>query len=195
MKSNKPKRGANQRGPFSVRAELSDSVAYPGQQVAKLKLQGAAAQLSTTVTTGVIAYAQPISQGAIAGFSTRFGSTFDEYRIVGVDVRLTPLAASTGVSKVWFDEKSTSAPTSNESQERTSNPLANSNANARSVRVFRWRARDLVDLQYTAIGTSVTPVTFKLYTDNTSWGAPTAVTALWVLEPIFYIEFRGIKST
>jgi len=180
---------------MSIRAELSDSRAYPGQQVSKLVLNGAAAQLLTTITTGVVNYAQPINTGAILGFSTRFGSTFDEYRIVGTDARMTPLSATSGVSKVWFDEKNTANPTANEAQERTSTPLVNSNANARAVRVFRWRARDLLDLQYTAIGTSVTPVSFKVYTDTASWAAPATVTPLWLLELILYFEFRGIKST
>jgi hypothetical protein len=179
----------------SARSELNDGPAFAGQQVSRLVVPGAAAQLLTTVTTGLIAYSQPLSSAAIAGFSTRFGSTFDEYRIVGAQVRLTPVTPTTGVSKAWFDEKSTSAPTSNESQERTSIPLSNSSSNSRSSHTFRWRAKDLLDLQYSAIGTDYTPVSFKVYTDNASWGSPIAVTSIWILEPIFLIEFRGIKST
>jgi len=60
---------------------------------------------------------------------------------------------------------------------------------------MRWRAKDLLDLQYTAIGTVSTPVTFKTYTDLANYGAPAAVTNLWLLEPDFIMEFRGIKSS
>jgi hypothetical protein len=131
----------------------------------------------------------------ITGFATRFASTFDEYRILGASVKVTPVTASVGVTKFWFDEKSSSTPTSNEAQERTSTPLANSNSNSSSYRTFSWRAKDLLDLQYTPIGTNVTPVNFKIYTDLATWGAPVAVTNLWIIEPNVLIEFRGLKST
>jgi hypothetical protein len=190
----KSKRGKS-RG-FTPRRELSDGSAYAGQQKVTLRLESGALLLSTTITTGVISSAYPVEASEIVGFATRFGSTFDEYRILGADVRVTPVSASTGVSKMWFDEKSPSAPTSNESQERTVVPLANTNAMASSRKTFRWRARDLLDLQYTAIGTtSVNPVSFKVYTDNALYGAPVAVTNLWLIEPVMIIEFRGLKST
>jgi len=179
----------------TVRSELSDGPAYSKQQVSRLLLDGAPVLMSTTVATGVIAQAYQVQTGTINGFTTRFGSTFDEYRIVGANIKVSPVSPTTGVSKVWFDEKSNSAPTANEAQERTSTPLCNSNAQSKAQRVFTWRAKDLLDLQYTAIGTVVNPVTFKLYTDLATWGAPAAVTAVWIVESEFFMEFRGIKST
>jgi hypothetical protein len=95
---------------------------------------------------------------------------------------------------MWFDEKSTAVPTANESQERTVKPFANTNAMSKSRAAMKWRARDLLDLQYTAIGSSVTPVSFKVYTDA-NYGAPIVVTPLWLIEPVYLVEFRGIKST
>jgi len=97
---------------------------------------------------------------------------------------------------MWFDEKSTATPTQNESSERTTIMLANTNANSKSKTVMRWRARDLLDLQYTATSTtSVVPVTFKVYTDASIWGAPGTATPLWITEATLIVEFRGIKSS
>jgi len=183
-------RGLGNRGLGS----LSDGPAYAGQQKIRLRLPSIPGLLATTITTGVIANSYELSTANIVSFAARFGSTFDEYRILGADVAITPVTASVGVSVHLFDEKSTAAPTQADSQERIGLRLANTNANAKSKTTMRWRARDLLDLEYTAIGTTTTPCTFKTYTDLAVWGAPVAVTNLWLVEPTLIVEFRGIKS-
>ncbi len=196
IKKNSNKRKSSRKGgQLSVRRQLSDGPAYAGQQRAILQLEAAPTLLTTTVTTGVIASVYTISSAAITGFSTRFGSTFDEYRILLCRFRITPVTASTGVSKMWFDEKSSSAPTVNESLERTSIPFANTNASSKSSKIMIWSARDLLDLQYIPIGTSTAVAYHKVYTDAGNWGAPIAATAIWIIEPVITVEFRGIKST
>jgi len=178
-----------------VSRELSDGPAYAGQQCVTLKLPGTPMLLTSIITTGVIANVTNLNVTDITGFSTRFGSTFDEYRILGVNVMLRPVAVSTGVSVAWFDEKSPAAPTANEAQERIGKRLTNTNASDKSVCVMRWRARDLLDLEYQPISGTTTPVYWKLYTDLATWGSPGAATPLWIVEPVFLIEFRGIKSS
>jgi hypothetical protein len=159
-----------------------------------MSLTGFNSLVSTTVTTGVIANTYQMSTAGIESFAARFGSTFDEYRILGVDVRVRPVNAASGVSTMFFDEKSTSAPTLADAGEKTLSLFPNTNSAQRTQIMMRWRARDLLDLQYTAIGSTVTPVTFKIYTDTANFGAPTTVTPVWLVEPLFHIEFRGIKS-
>ncbi len=173
---------------------LMDGAAYAGQQRSILRLPCTPSLLSTTVTTGVISAAIQIGSGQITGFTSRFGSTFDEFRILKCKVDIRSVTASTGVSVMFFDEKSISAPTANESFERIGSRCPNTNAKP-NPKSMVWKARDLLDLQYTAIGGSVTPVTFKVYTDTANWGAPSSVTALWIIEPTLTIEFRGLKST
>jgi hypothetical protein len=155
---------------------------------------GASGILSTTVTTGVIANSQGLSIADINTFSTRFGNTFDEYRILGVNVKIRPLADSTGITQLFFDEKSSAAPTVAESYNRTRLTLPNTNAQSKSFTVLRWRARDLLDLEYQPIGTTFTPVYFKTYTDTANFAAPAVVTPLWFYEYDFIMEFRGIKG-
>lgn len=174
---------------------FDDSPSYAGQYRTRITLPGLPLLSSSVITTGVVSITYGISTAAITGFATRFGSTFDEYRIVGARVLIRPVSASTGITVFWFDEKSTSAPTANEAQERVGLRLPNSNASDMSVRAMSWNARDLLDLNYTAIGSAVTPVTFKGYSDNASWGSPIAVTPLWVIEADITFEFKGLKST
>jgi hypothetical protein len=190
------RRSSRRRGSkLSIGAQLSDGPAYAGQQKSVFRLPGTPTLLTTTVTSGLIANSTNISTGNISGFSTRFGSTFDEYRILGCDVIMRPVAASTGISVVMFDEKSSAVPTSSDAANRVGRRLINSNASSDGGSVvMKWRARDLVDLQYTAIGTGVTPCYVKVYTDAATWGAPVVATALWIIEPMLIIEFRGIKS-
>lgn len=175
---------------------MSDGPAYAGQQRTTLKLECAAILLSTTVTTGVISNSQIVQAAQIVNFASRFGSTFDEYRILSAKFRITPVSQTTGVTKLWFDEKSGSNPTSNEAQERTCNVLSNTNAADKSHTTMIWRARDLLDLQYTSTGTTTSnPVSFKVYTDTATFGAPIVVTPVWLVEPVLTVEFRGIKSS
>lgn len=187
----------SRRGINSASRQLNDGPAYAGQQRSMLTLPATPLLLTNTVTTGVLATDIVVQASGITGFNTRFGSTFDEYRILGVDVLLRPVTATTGVSVCWFDEKNVAnTPTANEAQERTGLRIPNTNASSATMRVMRWRAKDLVDLQYSPItSTGVQPVAFKVYTDAVTWGAPIVATALWVVEPIYHIEFRGVKST
>jgi len=180
---------------WKVSNQLSDSLSYQGQQVAKLALTAGSILYTNIVTTGVLTAVYNIQISDIAGFSARFASTFDEYRILGVDIRVRPVNASSGVSVMFFDEKNTTAPTLLQAQERTINLYSNSNASSRTMILMKWRAKDLIDLQYTDTNTTtVIPVSFKIYSDSANYAAPIVATPLWLVEPTFYVEFRGIRS-
>jgi hypothetical protein len=164
--------------------------------VARLRITTAAQLSTTTVTTGIITEVYTVLASDVVNFATRFGNTFDEYRIVGADFRVRQVGANTGVSAMWFDEKSTAIPTVNEAQERSLSLYSNSNASSRTMIVHRWRARDLLDLQFISVTvTNVGPVTFKIFTNSVTYGSPIAATPIWLVEPEFYFEFRGIASS
>jgi len=190
--------GKNRRAPLNKSpaprsfANL-ESQAYKGQQKAVLMLTGASSLLATS-GGGTIAQAIQIASSLITGFSTRFGNSFDEYRILSCKVHVCSVSGGSGLSAFWFDEKSTSSPTLNNAQERTIlDILVNNCANSKSSKTFSWRARDLLDLNYTPIGTAVTPVTFKVYTDSANYDAGVSQNT-WFIQPELLIEFRGISS-
>lgn len=143
---------------------------------------------------GLIQVVYPISITNIGGFTSRFGSTFDEYRILKCTMNVSPVSAtSSGVTKAWYDEKSIALPTLVESQQRLTVNLPNFAGNSKSTRNFVWKASDPLDFEFTAIGTAVNAASFKLYSDLVNYGTP-ATTNIWLLEPVFEIEFRGLKS-
>jgi len=184
----------------SLASQLANTVlnakTYPGQRHVTLKLPGAPVLLTTTVTSGVISnrlILDPTSQ--VTGWATRFGSTFDEYVVKAVRVRIRPINTASGVTRFWFDDDST-APSANSASERIGQTLSNSQNNARSIVVMRYRTEDFVDLKYTNVANSPgSDYAFNVYTDAASWGSPVTVTPLWLIEPEFTVEFRGLAST
>ncbi len=170
-----------------------EAQAYPGQQKAVLKLTGASTLLATS-GGGTIASAIQVNPSLITGFSSRFSQTFDEYRILSCEFKVQAVGGPGGITVFFYDEKSTSAPTLNNAQERTLlSMLPNNDANSRSYGTFTWRAKDLLDLNYTSVSSSVTPVTFKVYTDAANYASPTS-TNIWFIQPVLTVEFRGISS-
>jgi hypothetical protein len=192
QKSRKQNKNGHSRNSSVPR--FDDSRSYKGQTAFKVVLPGSPQLETTTVTTGLIQNAYPLNVTNINGFSTRFASTFDEYRIVSVECKIIPIAASSGLTNFMWDEKSSAVPALSDAQERIGLRLANSNANPKSFRSMRWVAKTLDDLAFTPLGTTVTPVYFKIYTDATNYGAPVASTSLFIVEPLFTIEFKGLKS-
>jgi hypothetical protein len=194
QRGNKSRARRGSKIPRRVQATLGDGPAYSGQQRATLRLTGESTILSTTVTTGVIAQSLAIDKTAIGDFATRFASTFDEYRVLKASIKIRPLAVSTGVTRFFFDEKTSSTPSATQAAERVGQTLANNSAAHASTRSMSWRARDLGDLAYQSIGGSTATVWLKVYTDTANFGAPIAVTPLWLIEYNITFEFRGLKT-
>lgn len=167
---------------------------YVGQQHALLTLPATPTLVSNTVTTGLIAQIIPIEATTIQNFSSRFGSTFDECRILRAVIRIRPVRATTGVSMFWFDEQSNATPTSNEAQERYAMTRPNTNTMSKSSFQMTWTPHDILDLQFNAIATNVVPVRLKIYSDAANFDAPVTGAPVWLIEPMLTIEFRGIKS-
>ncbi len=174
--------------------KLTSLPSYPFEQFCQLKLTGTTSLLSTTVTTGLISSAYQVTNTAIGDFATRFGSSFDSYRIVSCEFRVRPCTQASGLSTFWFDESSTTAPTGTSAQERILVVKSNNSSCTASSFSMRWQVRKLEDMSFLPIGTSSTVVTFKVYTDNTAFGSPTTVTQLWYLQPVLTVQFKGIKS-
>ena len=194
MPRNAPKRSKANWRPSNRGATQGDGPSYSGQPIVRLRVPALVGLPATVVTTGLIASSSAIGSAAVTGFATRFGSTFDEYRITGADVLVRPLSISTGISNFWFDEKSSTTPVLLDALERVQVRASNNSADEKSSFTMRWRARDLVDLTYSPIGTPTTPVYFKVYTDNTTFASPIVTTQLWVLEYRLHVEFRGLKA-
>jgi len=174
---------------------ITDQASFAGLQRTRLTIPGTPVLLSTTVASGLIASTQAVQKTSISSFATRFATTYDEYRFVGCNFKCRAVGSNPGVGVVWFDEKSNSTATLIDSQEKTGRRFPFNSGNGRSDFVMRWSATDLVDLQWSAIATTQTPVYFKIYTDNTNYGASAVATPYLLVEPEYIVEFRGLQGS
>lgn len=153
---------------------------------------------SYTVSSGTLASSVPIDQTNLNLFSTRFGNTFIEYRILGFRGRLRISGTSinpAGVVKCWLDEKSSATPTAAQSQDRPCVDLLISGSNTGGLDTtveIKWVAKDLLDLDWTAVGTTATPVWLKLFANTTYTGTGMTTGATVILDGVMRVQFRGL---
>jgi hypothetical protein len=170
--------------------ELALIKSYPNQVVFQAWLPMTPLKVTTTVTSGVISTSFQITSTNVNSFSTRFGATFVEYRIIKCAVKLRNFSSTNpGLLQLWFDEKSTTVPTLAEAAERATKSLSACDIEPTSM---SWTNSDTLDLQYYAIGTAYTPVTFKVYTNNANFGSSIVATDYMEIVPVARVQFRGL---
>jgi hypothetical protein len=156
-------------------------------------------QLNTAaVATGAMALNLPMDKASIPNFSTRFGSTFQEYRIVGTRIKIRPINISAGQGYAIFaiDEKSSSAPTLANMQNRPHVEIvlpSTFDGNAALNREIQWIAHDLLDLQFTAIGTDVDPLYLLAFASVAGTLTSASTTATFEVSAVHRIQFRGLQ--
>jgi hypothetical protein len=171
--------------------ELSLIRTYPKQVVWQTWLPATPVKATTTVTSGIINLAYPISISEINSFATRFENTFVEYRIIRARFRIRLFSSiNPGVIQFWIDEKSAAVPTAAEAAERY--VLSISASATDTSPVLKWISADPLDLQYQAIGTAVTLATFKAYTSLGNFGSSAVATDYFEIVPEFEFQFRGL---
>ncbi len=187
----------NIRGPGiskrTVNMMLDDGRRFAKEQHTVVELKSNIGGLATTVTTGVIANVVTVSAANVLGL-TRYTNAWDEYRILEAHIDIIPVLTSTGILRHFWDEQSSSVPTTNESVERDVYSQLISNG-FKNIKTFTWKPRDIADLKFIASSTSAAVAYFKSYTDAANWGAPTAATTVAVQQLRLIVEFRGVKST
>jgi len=173
--------------------ELSLIRTYPHQVCWEVWLPGIPTKFTTTVTTGVIAGTYAVISSNIGSFATRFGSTFVEYRMIRAVFKIRLFSSTNpGIIQIWIDEKSASAPTAAEAEERA--VLTFSAASVDKNPELKWISGDPLDLEYLAIGSTATLATFKVYTNNANFGSSVVATDYLEMIPIFQFQFRGLQG-
>jgi len=173
--------------------ELSLIRTYPHQVTWEVWLPAIPSKSTTTVTSGQIASTNNVTSTQIQSFATRFASTFVEYRIIRAVFKIRLFSSTNpGVIQFWLDEKSTAAPTLAEAQERAV-LIVSAGAVDRTFSL-KWVSADPVDLQYNAVGTPATLVTFKGFTNNANFGSSIVATDYYEVEPEFQFQFRGLQG-
>jgi len=147
----------------------------------------------TAIASGAVAAVIPIDLTGIANFATRFGNTFKEYCVVGARFEIRcqgPIASQQGFFTATIDEKSSSVPTGNVTDQARLDVLI-STTESPNTHVVEWKPIDYLDLEWTAIGTTSTPAWLKLYASNAYTFTGAATTANIVVTGALSLEFRG----
>jgi hypothetical protein len=167
--------------------------AFKGQVCQSMKVECTPLLFSSAITTGLINPVFTVSTASVSNFATRFGSLYEEYRIVKAkfSVRLFS-SINPGLLIMWVDEKSASAPTLAESRTKSNaRDIVNGSATNRTP-TLTWTPHDPVDQQYTAISTNTVFASFKIYSDNTNYGSYNVVTSYGEIFAEFTFQFRGL---
>lgn len=168
---------------------------YPTQPLTTLVVPSLPSKISTP--GGGVALAVSYQANAplnVPQWTTRFQTLFEEYRIIRLIARINLFSSTTpGTLVTYWDEKTPfTAPTLAAATERRARQVSNSSVTRPLV--LKWKARDLLDLQYTPIASSSTPVSLCIYTDNAVLGAPTAATDIGTVDFEYHIQFRGYET-
>ncbi len=161
---------------------------FPGQVVKEFKME-ALPVIQTTSAGGALASIYEIKASNVTNFTSRFGSLFEEYRIVKAKFTFRGYSSTTsGLFIHWIDEKDASAPTLAESKAKAAAAFAPAD---QRPHVLVWRARDPLDLQYIDCGTTTTTLaTYKIYSETTTYGTTNSTTYGCVFAE-FWVQFRG----
>jgi hypothetical protein len=126
-------------------------------------------QTASVVAGGVSLALQCNVNNLIENFSTRVGSLFGEYAIVGlrIEVRVNNVAVPSGLYLAYFNEKGTGAPTIVEALNTPHVEGLLSNTESPSKHLLEWKASDYLDLDWQDNAASTyTPVTFKIFASS-----------------------------
>jgi hypothetical protein len=171
-----------------------DGPSFRGEQLVILDVPCDPFTLSTTVTTGVIAASVVVSQDMVPNFAS-YAAIFDQYRIRCAFLDVTALANTSGASVFAWDDDNFAVPSEVSIESNTNTIRPNSSANPKSSFRTQWIGRDTQDNALTSTTISTNNVAaLKVYTNTATYGAPTTVTALWLIRPILRIEFRGLQQ-
>jgi len=173
---------------------LTSGPSYLGNKLITLKLPGAQQILTNTVTTGLLATSYSINPpGAITGWSARFASTFDEWRLERMSFEIIPVGLNVGVTAFFFSENSISV-TLTEANERPASWIKNNEQKPKNL-IMKWVNQDYTDASFRNVTTNFNLAYFYAYTDASNLGSPIVATNLFIIRPIYTIQFRGIAST
>jgi hypothetical protein len=166
--------------------------AFPGQPTYSSKVMSNPTKLTTTVTTGLIAVAPPISTSNVASFSTRFAG-FEECRIIKAVLKITCFSSiNPGRIMVYVDEDDNTVPTIALAQSHRCLQFAAGNVN----RIFKlvYENHDVANLVWTSVSAGIASfANFKIFTDNANLGATIVATDYLDYSIEYTFQFRGFS--
>jgi len=173
----------------ATRRLTATNTIYP----AYVPLDAVFAPFNLSVAAGALANSQVLDTTTIVSFATRFGSLFREYCIVGarIEIRVNGTTVPQGLVRVWIDEDSAAAPTGPQAQSRGALDIPLTSSPGGMVYTIDWMPYDLLDLDWTDVGTNVTSAWLKSFAGAAYTGTAATTTATLSYSGSIALAFRG----
>ncbi len=92
----------------------------------------------------------------------------------------------------YLDEKNSTNPSAGTALDHTRIEISNVPQTSDKLYEIGWVANDLLDLEWTPVTTSYTPVWLKAYTDVANFGSNSTTVATFLLSGALRVQFRGL---
>lgn len=172
----------------------SPNLSVTGTLYPRVDLDMPIALVNTGVVAGSMAVVDNIDSTLIPNFSTRFGSTFKEFAIVGVvyEVRINQAANSSGSILAYIDEDTAGAPTASSlNYPHAVIPIVNTAVDSTgSVHKIKWTNKNYLDLEWLSV-TSVAAVGYLKLFAGAVTGTIAGTTATVLVSGSVAVCFRG----
>jgi hypothetical protein len=153
-----------------------------------------------SIAAGNLSAAIAVDANVLCELATDFYALFQEYCLVGAtfELRINPVAVPSGLYLAYIDEKSSSGPTAAEALSRPHVEGLVLSTESPSKHVLSWKARDYLDLQWSATATAgaspAVPCYLKIFTNTASTGTSATTTGQICITGAISLCFRGFAE-
>lgn len=159
----------------------------------RVKLDVPIIMRNVAIAAGAVAYAGAIDTLSVQDWGTRYAAVFREYAIVGCRLELRPqnISPAAGICAAYMDEQSGAVPTAAEALARSRLDMTLAPLTVPKAYHLDWTPHDLLDLDFTAVGTNFQPVFLKIFANVANFGTSAAETGQILVTGSIAFEFRG----
>lgn len=150
-----------------------------------------------TVKYSLVAGAMALSVGLdfnlISNWSTRWGAVFREYAIVGakIEARMNNVVNPAGVIQLFLDEQAAAVPIAADANDRPRLDVLVTQQTVPGAYLLSWTPRDILDLDFVAVGTLFTPVYLKAFATVANNYTTATTTGDLIVTGSLALTFRG----
>lgn len=178
---------------------VNPKLSFPKQAYCKVWVPGTPISVLENSAGFAVIFSRQIDPTSdIVAWSSRFGNTFLEYRILGVEMKIRAVHQSglgNGCHVAWWDETGAGSTTTQAMAIRMDTKLRPSDVgNPKATYNMYWRPQDPEDMAFQSTNGGVPPVTFRLYSDSTYFGLNVSAGAnMFTVQPWYLLQFRSLK--
>jgi len=150
-------------------------------------------KITTVVTSGLIAYTAALNVGLVNSFAARFGTSFDEYMILSLTVRINTCSSNLpGLLNVWIENQSGATGTPAATDAKSNKTLTFSAGSNEKTWSLSFNPRNTATQTWNLPSNTTASIgNLKIYTNNADFGSSVVATDYAVITGTMRVAFRG----